>query len=55
MIQEILTYIIVFSASAYAVYKTILFLTASGSNACSGCGGQCSIKQELAQKKNPLR
>ncbi len=52
MIQEILTYIIVFSATAYAVYKTVLFLTNANNNSCSGCGGQCSIKQELAQKKN---
>lgn len=52
--QLIITYIIVFSAVAYILFKMYEFLFINKSS-CS-CGGACSLKSELTAnyKKKPV-
>jgi len=48
MLQEIITYIIVFGTAIYAVYKIVLFFDPQ-KGGCSTCAsGSCGIKKELA-------
>lgn len=48
MLQEIITYIIVFGTAVYAAYRIILFFDPQkgGCNTCAS--GSCGIKKELS-------
>jgi hypothetical protein len=43
MIQNILVYVIVFSAFAYMVYSIVRNLRTKGASGCDGCSG-CDLK-----------
>ena len=55
MIQDILTYIIIFLAFSYTIFSFVKMLVPSKKNthfksSCSNCAGGCALKSEFSIK-----